>query len=230
MPDNEPLLPKHGGYRKLKSFQIAQLAYDVTVRFCDRYIDRRSRTRDQMTQAARSGVQNIAEGSQVSGTSKKMELKLTNVARSSLEELRLDYEDFLRQRRLAQWGREDPRRAQLIARRPATADDVAAWVREVHDGAVPKNKRGQSGQNGQNGQSMKSTSSTKSIVSAVLRRNSRQRRADADRRSAQPAGSPTGRPGRRIRAGRRFHGAPLPKTSATQNPRRGHVESGPCRP
>lgn len=95
-PLDEPLIPKHGGYRKLKSFQIAQLVYDVTVRFCDRYIDRRSRTRDQMVQAARSGVQNIAEGSQPAGTSKKTELKLTNVARASLEELRLDYEDFLR--------------------------------------------------------------------------------------------------------------------------------------
>jgi four helix bundle suffix protein len=131
----EALIPVHGGYRKLKSFQIAQLAYDVTVRFCDRYVDRRSRTRDQMVQAARSGVQNIAEGSQASGTSKKTELKLTNVARASLEELRLDYEDFLRQRRLPQWPREDTRRAQLIAARPTTADDVAAWVRRVHNTA-----------------------------------------------------------------------------------------------
>jgi four helix bundle protein len=90
----EPLIPKHGGYRKLKSFQIAQLCYDMTVRFCDRYISPRSRTHDQMVQAARSGVQSIAEGSKASGTSKKFELKLTNVARASLEELRLDYEDF----------------------------------------------------------------------------------------------------------------------------------------
>lgn len=66
----EPLIPKHGGYRRLISFQVAQLAFDVTVRFCDRYIDRKSRTRDQMVRAARSGVQNIAEGSQASGTSK----------------------------------------------------------------------------------------------------------------------------------------------------------------
>jgi len=64
----EPLIPKHGGYRKLKSFQIAQLVYDVTVRFCDKYIDKKSRTHDQMVQAARSGVQNIAEGSVASGT------------------------------------------------------------------------------------------------------------------------------------------------------------------
>ena len=93
MPDREPLIPAHGGYRKLKSFQVAQLAYDVTVRFCDRYIPPRSRTHDQMVQAARSGVQNIAEGGQAGGTSKKFELKLTSVARASLEELRLDYED-----------------------------------------------------------------------------------------------------------------------------------------
>jgi len=71
----EPLIPKHGGYRNLRSFQIAELVYDVTVRFCDRFIDRRSRTHDQMVQAARSGVQNIAEGSQASGTSKKMEIR-----------------------------------------------------------------------------------------------------------------------------------------------------------
>ncbi|RMD58841.1 four helix bundle protein, partial [Candidatus Parcubacteria bacterium] len=92
MPEDEALNPKHGRYCILKSFQIAQLLYDVTVRFCDRYIDRRSRTHDQMVQAARNGVQNIAKGSQMSGISKKMEMNLTNVARASLEELQLDYE------------------------------------------------------------------------------------------------------------------------------------------
>src|SRR5436189_4242054 len=127
-----PLIPKHGGYRKLKSFQIAQLCYDVTVRFCDRYIDKRSRTHDQMVQAARSGVQNIAEGSKASGTSKKMELKLTNVARASLEELRLDYEDYLRHRSLPLWAEDDPRRKALVARRCTAADAVADWVKEVH--------------------------------------------------------------------------------------------------
>ncbi len=99
----EPLIPRHGGYRNLKSFQVAQLVYDVTVAFCDAHIERRSRTHDQMVQAARSGVQNIAEGSQASATSRKTEMKLTNVARASLEELRLDYEDYLRQRGLEQW-------------------------------------------------------------------------------------------------------------------------------
>ena len=151
----EPLIPKHDGYRKLKSFQIAQLAYDVTVRFCDRYIDKKSRTHDQMVQAARSGVQNIGEGSVASGMSKKMELKLTNVARASLEELRLDYEDFLRQRGLVLWERDDPRRKALLARRCATADAVAEWVREIR------------GQNGQEGQSMESMSSKRSIYPEI---------------------------------------------------------------
>jgi four helix bundle suffix protein len=146
------LIAPHGGYRKLKSFQVAELVYDVTVHFCDKYVDRKSRTHDQMVQAARSGVQNIAEGSQASGTSKKMELKLTNVARASLEELRRDYEDFLRQRGLPQWDRNEPRRAELIARRPANADAVAAWARDVKNG-----------QSGPHGRSTPSTSSTKPI-------------------------------------------------------------------
>lgn len=126
----EPLLPPHGGYRNLKSFQLAQLVYDVTVRFCDRYIDKRSRTHDQMVQAARSGVQNIAEGSQASGTSKKMELKLTNVARASLEELRLDYEDFLRQRGLPLWEPDHPSLKRFKAKRCSTLDEVRSWVEE----------------------------------------------------------------------------------------------------
>jgi four helix bundle suffix protein len=132
--EQESLIPVHGGYRHLKSFQIAQLAFDVTVRFCDRYINPRSRTHDQMVQAARSGVQNIGEGSKASGTSKKMELKLTNVARASLEELMLDYEDFLRQRGLPLWPEGDPRRKALVARRCRTAEEVAGWVAQTKNG------------------------------------------------------------------------------------------------
>src|SRR6202008_1994566 len=89
------LISTHGGYRDLKSFQHAEIVYDATVYFCDRFIDRRSRTHDQMVQAARSGKQNIIEGSMASGTSKETEIKLTNVARASLEELLADYRDFL---------------------------------------------------------------------------------------------------------------------------------------
>lgn len=106
MNKNADLIPKHGGYRKLRSFQTAQLVYDATVIFCERFIEKRSRTHDQMVQAARSGVQNIAEGSMASATSKKTELKLTGVARASLEELLLDYEEFLRQRGLRLWPKD----------------------------------------------------------------------------------------------------------------------------
>ena len=103
------ILPPHGGYRKLRSFKAAQLAYDSTVVFCNRFIPQKSRTHDQMVQAARSGVQNIAEGSVASGTSKKFELKLTSVARASLEELLLDYQDFLRQNKLPLWDASSPK-------------------------------------------------------------------------------------------------------------------------
>ena len=128
MVEKEDLIPKHGGYRKLKSFQLAQLVYDMTVRFCERYVDRFSRTKDQMVQAARSGVQNIAEGSQASGTSKKTEIKLTNVARASLEELRLDYEDFLRHRQLPLLPPDHPAMERFKRRRCATLQEVQDWV------------------------------------------------------------------------------------------------------
>jgi len=164
--DNDALIPMHGGYRNLKAFQIAQLVYDVTVRFCDRYIDKRSRTHDQMVQAARSGVQNIAEGSQASATSKKTELKLTGVARASLEELRLDYEDFLRQRSLPVWERNDPRKKLLIARRCTNADEVARWVKEEYERALRnKEVRARSDAKHQQEEPIKSTQYIKSIPS-----------------------------------------------------------------
>ena len=99
-------IPPHGGYQKLLSFQKAEIVYDATVYFCDHFIDRRSRTHDQMVQAARSGKQNIVEGSMASGTSKEMEIKLTNVARASLEELLADYRDFLRTKGQPIWDKE----------------------------------------------------------------------------------------------------------------------------
>ena len=108
----EHFIPPHGGYEKLFSYPKSQIIYDATIRFCDRFIDRKSRTHDQMVQAARSGNKNIAEGSQVSGTSKEGEIKLTNVARASLEELLGDYRDYLRQRGL----RERMTRARLAVR------------------------------------------------------------------------------------------------------------------
>lgn len=106
---NECIIPPHGGYKKLLSFQKAEIVYDATVNFCRRFLEKRDRTNDQMIQAARSGKQNIVEGSQASGTSKEMELKLTNVARASLEELLTDYGDFLRIRKLPLWGKDHPK-------------------------------------------------------------------------------------------------------------------------
>jgi four helix bundle suffix protein len=99
---------KSGGYRQLRSFQLTTIIYDSTYWFCEKFVSRSSRTNDQMVQAARSGRQNIAEGSRASGASSQSELKLTNVARSSLEELLLDYEDFIRQRRGSQWDADSP--------------------------------------------------------------------------------------------------------------------------
>ncbi|OPZ28247.1 MAG: Topoisomerase DNA binding C4 zinc finger [Lentisphaerae bacterium ADurb.BinA184] len=97
-----------GGYRGMASFQTSTLIYDATYWFCERFLDPRSRTVDQMVQAGRSGRQNIAEGSRLSATSSQTELRLVNVARSSLEELLLDYEDYLRHRHLAQWAPDSP--------------------------------------------------------------------------------------------------------------------------
>lgn len=130
---DNPLLPRHGGYRKLKSYQAAAIIYDSTVAFCGRFIERRSRTTDQMVQAARSGKQNIAEASQASATSKKTELKLTSVARASLEELLQDYEDFLRQHRLALWPKDSPESKairKLAYRTDRTYETYRSYVEE----------------------------------------------------------------------------------------------------
>jgi len=101
--DGDTFIPPHGGYPKLLSYQKALAVYQATLYFCDRFIDKKSRTHDQMVQAARSGKQNILEGSQASGTSKETELKLTNVARASQEELLEDYRDFMREHHIEEW-------------------------------------------------------------------------------------------------------------------------------
>lgn len=124
------LIPAHGGYEDLKSYQNAVLVHDATVKFCDRFIERRSRTHDQMVQAARSGKQNIAEGSMASGTSRKTELKLVGVARASLEELLVDCRDFLRQRSLALWDKDHP--TAKIIRRLAYAQDRSYWTYKTY--------------------------------------------------------------------------------------------------
>lgn len=105
--EKQKLIPPHGGYRNLKSYQNAEIVFDLTRIFCQKWIEKKDRTFDQMVQAARSGKQNIAEGSMASGTSKKTEIKLVGVARASLEELLLDYEDFLRGKGMEKWGKDD---------------------------------------------------------------------------------------------------------------------------
>jgi four helix bundle suffix protein len=103
---NNKVIPPHGGYAKLLSYRKAEIIYDATVNFCARFFGRFDRTVSQMVQAARSGKQNIVEGSMVSGTSKEIEIKLVGVARASLEELLTDYRDFLRIRKLLQWNKD----------------------------------------------------------------------------------------------------------------------------
>lgn len=129
--NNERLIQNHGGYHRLKSFQISRMVYDLTVLFCNQHVDRFSRSRDQMVQAARSGVQNIAEGSQASATSKKTEIKLTQVARASLEELKLDYEDFLRQNKLSQWPIKCQMGQNLIDHRYQSVQEILSWIDEI---------------------------------------------------------------------------------------------------
>lgn len=131
--DQSSRLRPSGGYRELRSFQVATIVYDATVAFCERFIDKRSRTVDQMIQAARSGRQNIAEGSRASATSSQTELRLVNVARASLDELLLDYEDFLRQRKLRQWDKDD-----------SEAQAVRAVGRRDHHPSDPSNPTDQS--------------------------------------------------------------------------------------
>ena len=102
------LIAKHGGYKNLKSFQMAQIAYDLNFQFCERFVPSH-KMRDQMEGAGRGGTQNIGEGSRTSGTSKQSELRLVNVARASLDELKLDFEAYLRQRNLPIWDKNDQR-------------------------------------------------------------------------------------------------------------------------
>lgn len=121
--DGDTFIPPHGGYESLLSFQKARIVYDGTVRFCERFLNPRDRTNDQMVQAARSGKQNILEGSQASGTSKEMELKLTNVARASFEELLEDYRDFLRVGGFPLWSKNS--REALFVRKLGAKTDAS---------------------------------------------------------------------------------------------------------
>ena len=122
---------RHSGYRNLKAYQVAELVYDFTCRFCERYVPKKDRHYDQMVQAARSGYQNIAEGSEDSATSKKLEMNLTNVARASLGELRKDYTKHIERGGLRLWEQSDPAFSEARNLRPRTVKEAAAWVNRL---------------------------------------------------------------------------------------------------
>ncbi|MBT9604405.1 four helix bundle suffix domain-containing protein [Akkermansia massiliensis] len=121
-------IPKHGGYRNLVVYRVAEIIYDFTFRFCNKYVKNQGRTYDQMVQAAHSGMQNIAEGSVDSGVSKASELKLTGIAKGSLQELKEDYLSYLRQRGLEQWENNSLYAQELIRARFSSAQEVIRWV------------------------------------------------------------------------------------------------------
>ncbi len=142
VPSNpDGFIPPHGGYEALHSYQKALIVYDASLYFCRRFIDKKDRTFDQMVQAARSGKQNIVEGSQVSGTSKELELKLTNVARASQQELLEDYRDFLRDRGLEEWTLQHPytRRLRQLNRTPGANYETFKKGIEHSDPAICAN-------------------------------------------------------------------------------------------
>lgn len=128
-------LPQHGHYRHLRVYQITEMIYDITYYFTQQYLSKGDRTVDQMVQAARSGKQNIAEGNQAAATSSETEIKLTNVAKASLEELLDDYEDYLRVRDLTQWSQLHPRydKMRQYARSEQIKKEYAAIVRRMND-------------------------------------------------------------------------------------------------
>ena len=126
----EGFIPPHGGYAGLAAYQKALIVFQGTVRFCERFLEKRDRTFDQMVQAARSGKQNIVEGSKLSGTSKEAEIKPLNVSRSSLEELLEDYRDFLRNRKLSLWTKNS--REALFVRRLAKKENVSYETCETY--------------------------------------------------------------------------------------------------
>jgi four helix bundle suffix protein len=139
--NSEGFIPKHGGYEKLITYQKAEIIYDGTVYFVNRFFGKFDRTVDQMVQAARSGKQNIAEGSMASGTSKETEIKLTNVGRASLEELKLDYKDFLRSRKLVLWDKDHvlAKRFKEINRTPNATYETYRKAIENDDPAICAN-------------------------------------------------------------------------------------------
>ena len=138
-PEDAPtgFLPQGGNYQDLLSYRKSEIIYDLTFRFCEKHLKRGDRTIDQMVQSARSGKQNIAEGCKASITSAEMELKLVNVARASLEELLLDYQDYLRVRDLALWDKKS-KEALYVRKLGRTPDESYETYRQFMDTRPPE--------------------------------------------------------------------------------------------
>ncbi len=128
-------LPQHGHYKQLRVYHVTEMIYDITFYFTQKYLSKGDRTIDQMVQAARSGKQNIAEGNQAAATSGETEIKLTNVAKASLEELLDDYEDYLRVRNMEQWGATHPRyeRMREYAKSEGIKRNYATQIERMND-------------------------------------------------------------------------------------------------
>jgi four helix bundle suffix protein len=131
MSDPVSLLPKHGGYKHLLSYQVAELVFDITVLFCEKYVPVSDRTNDQMIQSGRSGFQNIAEGSVDSGISKKSEIKLTGIAIGCMDELAKDYVKYLKRKKLEEWPPHHPALMDLKGRQVKSLEAFRAWVQKV---------------------------------------------------------------------------------------------------
>ncbi len=137
MSDLPGFIPPHGNYKELRSYQKAEVAYDITYRFSQKFLKKGDRTVDQMVQAARSGKQNIVEGVRASGGSKEMEIKLLNVARASLEELLADYEDFLRVRDFPIW-KKDSKEAQYVRKLGYKTPQTYETYRQIIESRPPE--------------------------------------------------------------------------------------------
>ena len=128
---SENLLPKHGGYKNLLTFQLAELIFDITVLFCEKYVPVTDRTNDQMVQSGRSGFQNIAEGSVDSGVSKKSEIKLTGIAVGCMDELFKDYKKYLKRKKLEEWTPEHPALMDLKGRQVKSLEAFREWAKDA---------------------------------------------------------------------------------------------------
>lgn len=128
---SESLIPKHGGYKNLLTYQLAELIFDITVLFCEKFVPVTDRTNDQMVQSGRSGFQNIAEGSVDSGVSKKSEIKLTGIAIGCMDELAKDYVKYLKRQKLEEWQPEHPALMDLKGRHVKTLEAFREWAKDV---------------------------------------------------------------------------------------------------